>query len=77
MFTQFCEFIINKYIKSHPSNIYLNELKNTINTIKYNDVHYGELMCPTIIHYEDKWYTSYLSFVSDYRKNYMIRNGLI
>lgn len=77
MFTQFCEFIINKYIKPHPSNKYLNELKNNISSIKCNDIYYGETMCPTIINYDGKWYTSYLSFVPDYRTSYIIRNGWI
>ena len=77
MFTEICQFIINKYLKPHQSHIYLKELKKSIKGIKYNNLYYyGDIMCPTIINYEGRWYTSYLSSVVDYRKNYKIRHKI-
>lgn len=78
MFTEYCQFIINKYLKPHQSHKYLKELKKSIKGIKYNDLYYyGDIMCPTIINYEGRWYTSSLSSVEDYRTQYILKHSII
>jgi hypothetical protein len=71
--------LINKYLKPHPSNKYIFELKKSIEYIVFNTNLYDKQL--SYIHpvikrsniMDNIWYTSYSSYRLDFREDYLQR----